>query len=177
LGLLQTLCYRGRMIRRLWPVALLLMACVGSYAFGVYSHKADLWPLRALREALYSEAVTPPSGTHDTFGRLLSFPGKTAVPCPAQTADMAVILAIGQSNAANHASTRLTTRHPEQVFNLFDGKCYVAASPLLGATGEGGEFLTPLADRLIDDGAYKTVIIIAWRSRTRRSPAGSAKAI
>lgn len=149
------------MIRRFWPTALLLAACAGSYVFGVYSHQKDLWPLGALRQAFVAEAATPPVGTHDAFGRLLAFPGKTTVPCPAQTADTAVILAIGQSNAANHASTRLTTGHPAQVFNLFNGKCYVAASPLLGATGEAGEFLTPLADKLIEDGAYKTVIIIA----------------
>jgi hypothetical protein len=149
------------MIRHLWPTVLLLAASAGSYAFGVYSHQKDLWPLPQLRQALVAEAVPPPVGTHDTFGRLLAYPGKVAMPCPVQSADTAVILAIGQSNAANHAATRFTTRHPAQVFNLFDGKCYVASSPLLGATGEGGEFLTPLADRLIDDGAYRTVLIVA----------------
>lgn len=149
------------MIRRLWPAALLLAACAGSYVFGVFSHQKDLWPLGALRQALFAETALPPAGTHDAFGRLTGFPGKVAVPCPVQTADTAVILAIGQSNAANHAATRFTSRHPGQVFNLFDGKCYVASSPLLGATGEGGEFLTPLADRLIDDGSYRTVVIVA----------------
>ena len=47
------------------------------------------------------------------------------------------------------------------MLNLFAGRCYVAASPLLGATGEGGEFLTMLGDKLIDDGAYKAVIVMA----------------
>jgi hypothetical protein len=147
---------------RLRLAALFVSTCAASYAFGVYSHQHDVWPIGPLRVLLTgAEVPVTDAGIHDAFGRLVSFPGKTEVPCPGQTADTAVILAIGQSNAANHAAARLATHHPGQVLNLFDGKCFAAASPLLGATGEGGEFLTPLADRLVDDGAYKTVIIVA----------------
>jgi hypothetical protein len=73
---------------------------------------------------------------------------------------MGVLLAIGQSNVANHAARRVTTRHGRKVLNLFAGKCWIAASPLLGATGDGGEFLTMLADGLVDDGVYDTVVIV-----------------
>jgi len=45
--------------------------------------------------------------------------------------------------------------------NYFDGKCYVASSPLLGATGQGGDFITLLADLLISNGTYKNIVIIA----------------
>ncbi|HZP98320.1 MAG TPA: sialate O-acetylesterase [Reyranella sp.] len=98
---------------------------------------------------------------HDRTGRLIAFPGKVETACPVQDARTALILAIGQSNAGNHGASREVTNHPEKVLNVFDGKCYVAASPLLGATGEGGEFLTPLADRLIEDGLYDRVLIVA----------------
>jgi hypothetical protein len=44
--------------------------------------------------------------------------------------------------------------------SYFDGKCHVAGSPMMGASGDGGEFLTLLADRLIDDDVYRSVIIV-----------------
>jgi Carbohydrate esterase, sialic acid-specific acetylesterase len=72
-----------------------------------------------------------------------------------------VLLIIGQSNSANHADKKFTTQFPQSVFNYFEGKCYIASSPLLGATGEGGEFITPLADKLISVGAYKSVVIVS----------------
>ncbi|MBT8542182.1 sialate O-acetylesterase [Polynucleobacter paneuropaeus] len=31
---------------------------------------------------------------------------------------------------------------------------------MLGATGDGGQFLTPLADKLIENNAYKSVVIV-----------------
>ncbi len=99
--------------------------------------------------------------THDAVGRLVGFPGKVEVACPVQTDRTAVVLAIGQSNAGNHGAEREISRHPGKVLNLFDGKCYAAASPLLGTTGDGGEFLTPLGDQLIDDGLYERVLIVA----------------
>ena len=92
--------------------------------------------------------------------RLVGYPGKTETPCPPPTARTAIILAIGQSNIANHAAVRVATRHPKTVLSYFDGKCYVAGSPMLGASGDGGEFLTLLADRLIDDDVYRSVIIV-----------------
>ena len=72
-----------------------------------------------------------------------------------------MLLVLGQSNAANHAQKRFTTRYPNHVVNYFGGKCYVASSPLLGATGQGGEFITLLADLLISNGTYKNIVIIA----------------
>lgn len=107
--------------------------------------------------------------TFDNFGRLTSCPakfegacpGKQEVACPAQTPQTGVILAIGQSNAANSAAQRMVTQYPDRVVNYFDGKCFVASSPLLGSGGPEGEFITPLADDLVANGTYKSVIILA----------------
>ena len=100
-------------------------------------------------------------GIYDAFGRLIYYPGKVEVACPVANDKLATILVIGQSNAANHGVKMFVTKHPDKVFNYFNGKCYVAASPLLGATGEQGEFITPLADQLIEDGVYESVMIIS----------------
>ncbi len=100
-------------------------------------------------------------GKFDNFKRLISYPNKLQVACPTQTDETAVLLIIGQSNSANHAQKKYTTENPTKVFNYFKGKCYVASSPLLGATGDEGEFITPLADKLIANGTYKSVVIIS----------------
>lgn len=45
--------------------------------------------------------------------------------------------------------------------NYHNDECFVASSPLLGSTGENGEFITLLADYLIESGTYDSVIIIS----------------
>lgn len=99
-------------------------------------------------------------GTFGEAGRLIAYPGKTEVKCPAPGPDTAVVLAIGQSNIANQAENRIISHYSREVVNFFEGKCYRAESPLLGATAEEGEFLTLLGDRLVDDGAYRNVVIV-----------------
>ena len=138
----------------------LILAGVGVafYLFGLYSYPRALWPsnvLRGLGDNVRS------AGVRDDFGRLVAYPGKIEQPCPAQAERTGVILAIGQSNVANHAAGRVTTRHGNRVLSYFNGKCHISASPLLGATSNGGEYLTILADRLVDDGVYGTVIIVS----------------
>jgi Carbohydrate esterase, sialic acid-specific acetylesterase len=148
--------------RFLGLLAIALVAAIGGYLFGLYSYPRDTWPLGLLREIRY-RGDPPPRfrGFYGEAGRLVSYPGKVVVPCPAPGPNTAVILAIGQSNIGNHAEKRAATRYPEAVVNLFDGKCFQAASPLLGATGNEGEFLTLLGDRLVVDGLYRNVVIVA----------------
>jgi hypothetical protein len=57
---------------------------------------------------------------------------------------------LGQSNAANSGQGLYAPKHRVDNFNLYDGKCYNAVEPLLGPTGQGGNFATRLADMLIE---------------------------
>jgi hypothetical protein len=123
-------------------VLLGLALAAGGFLFGLCSYR--------LNRGIYDEA-----------GRLIAYPGKAETPCPASGPDTAVVLAIGQSNIANHLEKRVASRYRSEVVNFFGGKCYRAASPLLGATGEEGEFLTLLGDRLVDDSAYRSVVIVS----------------
>jgi hypothetical protein len=146
---------------RLWIGLAVLLLVAGGYVFGLYSYQRDLWPIGLIRNTLHLANISPlHAGTYVRFLRLASYPGKIATPCPPPAADTAVILVLGQSNAANHGSERFTSQQGSSVLNLFEGKCYRAASPLLGATGEVGEFLTPMADKLIGDGLYKRVVLV-----------------
>jgi hypothetical protein len=130
------------------------------YVLGATSYALDLWPIPSLRTLKNATIAKTALFRHDSFGRLKAFPDKKEIWCPAQTPDTGLILAIGQSNAANHAEQRYTTKFPTKVYNHWEGKCYVAESPLLGASGEEGEFITQLADKLISNGTYKAVIIV-----------------
>ena len=103
-----------------------------------------------------------PEGRHaalDRAGRLLDYPGKVEVQCPDQGAGTAVVLIAGQSNAANSGAKRHTTRYPDRVLNFIAGRCFVAASPLLGSNGFADQLWTPLADRLIESSAFDRVIL------------------
>ena len=83
---------------------------------------------------------------------------RTQLPCQADERT-AVIVTLGQSNAANYGLSRYTPKHDVRNFDLYDGHCYKAQDPLLGASGTGGNFATPLADALIERGLYTRVII------------------
>ena len=101
-------------------------------------------------------AAEPAVDVHD---RLISFPGKAAVPCPTQDPRTAVIFVAGQSNAANSGEKRQATAFRDRVVAFFEGACTVAASPLLGATALEGESLTPMADELIRSGRFDRVVL------------------
>jgi Carbohydrate esterase, sialic acid-specific acetylesterase len=71
----------------------------------------------------------------------------------------AVIVILGQSNAANHGAGKYVARRRVDNFSLYDRKCYSAVDPLLGASGHGGNFAVRLGDKLIDAGLFERVIL------------------
>lgn len=82
--------------------------------------------------------------------------GRTEVTCPAQTSNTAVLFAFGQSNSANQLQNRYTPNNPK-VLNYFQGKCYIAMDPLLGATDNLGSLWTEVGNRLTQ---FDNVVII-----------------
>jgi Carbohydrate esterase, sialic acid-specific acetylesterase len=80
----------------------------------------------------------------------------------APTPRLAVILAFGQSNIANEGDPRGCYIPGAGVynFNLFDGRCYVARDPLLGATGDRGNVTTRLGDLLVKGAVYDRVLLV-----------------
>jgi hypothetical protein len=127
-----------------------------SYFIGEFSGTHHVWPLSHL--SLFRGP--PPVPWMNPPGRLVSYPGKQEVACPAQTPRTRVILAIGQSNAANQGGQRYASTHGINVISFFRGKCYIAASPLLGTSGSMGESWTLLGNDLISAGAADRVILI-----------------
>jgi hypothetical protein len=132
---------------------------------GAWAGVVRIWPVRysllileGPPKPFVQEPESPPLAL-DSAGRLLKYAGKIEAPCPKQTERTAVLLIAGQSNAANSGAQRHSTRHPDRVLNFMGGRCYVAASPLLGSNGFAGEYWTLMADELIDSGAFDRVIL------------------
>jgi hypothetical protein len=71
----------------------------------------------------------------------------------------AVMLIFGQSNGANSGDSPYVPRRRVFNFNLFDGHCYIAKDPLLGATERLGNFAGRMADTLIERGHFDTVVL------------------
>jgi hypothetical protein len=85
---------------------------------------------------------------------------KVPAPCLAEDGKKTlVIVTLGQSNAANTGSAKYASTRGALNFNLYDGRCYLAADPLLGASNDGGNFATRLADTLIARGVADRVIL------------------
>jgi hypothetical protein len=132
-----------------------------TYWLGAYGYAMQRWPatefksLRfALLQSLHSVGVD-----FDSHGRLIAYPGKIVMACPAQTERTAVFLIIGQSNAANSGGQRFPVRSG-RVAAYFDGTCELAASPLLGSSGVAGEPWSATGDNLVTGGSFDDVVII-----------------
>jgi hypothetical protein len=136
---------------------ILTISCGAALAIGLYAGVKRVWPVPQLRLLLATEGQ--PLVRTDRFGRLLSYPGKIEITCPIQDEKTAVLLLVGQSNAGNHQGQRHQSVD-DRVVNFSDGRCYRAASPLLGADGQKGETWTLLGNKLVQSGLYGTVILI-----------------
>jgi|SRR6185369_894336 len=125
---------------------------------GVWRAERHAWPERPF--LMLQQAIKKMPMETDWDGRIVKYEGKQEVPCPPQDKNTAVILAAGQSNSSNYAGQRYRAIN-ENVINYFNGKCYLASSPLLGADGNYGESWTLLGNKLVQAGLFKRVIIIS----------------
>ena len=150
--------HRATAIQWITTISALILVCIAGYLTGVYEGYKRSWPvpqLRGIFEARFDRSAI----RTDAFGRLLRYPGKITIPCPAQDQDTAVLVVFGQSNAANFQGQRYTGLG-DRVVNFSEGKCYLASSPLLGADGKYGEPWTLLGNKLVSDHLYTKVILI-----------------
>jgi hypothetical protein len=139
----------------------LFILLTGSYVLGAMSYHRGYWPIPQLKSIKQAAAPFTPANhaVTDDRDRLVAFGGKEEVPCPDQTALTKVFLIAGQSNAANSGGQRWIGL--PGVINYFAGKCYLAASPLLGSTGIAGDAWTLLGNKLVEQGLADQVILVA----------------
>ena len=78
-------------------------------------------------------------------------------PCPKQTARTMVAFVFGQSNSANSGAAR--HRAGPTVMNLFEGRCFPAQDPLLGADGVRGSVWPVFGDDVARE--HDAIVIVA----------------
>ncbi|WP_427148964.1 sialate O-acetylesterase [Rhizobium leguminosarum] len=140
-----------------------LAALIAMYFLGGMSARREIFPwpqLSALRTMVGGEKAAAPSRyAFDDKERLIGDESKTLVTCPTQTDRTAVLLVLGQSNAANDGGQRHRSNYGARVVNAFDKRCFIAASQLLGSTDTKGEYWTLLGNNLIASGQNDSVIL------------------
>ena len=136
-----------------------MAACV-AYAslFSAYGENPH-WERQVARSACH-EYFWCDAVKDKRFERLTEYPGKVEISCPEQSSRTVVLLLIGQSNAGNHQQGMHFSDYGDKVVNYANSKCYIASSPLLGASGIDGESWTLLGNKMIAAGLADRVILI-----------------
>jgi hypothetical protein len=98
-------------------------------------------------------------GAEPIYGPIPDAAAKEQVPCVVANKNSCVIVTLGQSNAANFAAGCYRAQADVANFNVYDGRCYRAVDPLLGASGNTGNFATRLGDVLIRRGFAERIVI------------------
>lgn len=106
-------------------------------------------------------AATDPVGHGvNAYGQLVHAADKRPVPAPDPDAPVTVLFTFGQSNAANHGGEK-HIQDSDRVLNFWDGRFYVAADPLLGATGMSGSPWVRLGADMVRTGLSDRVVLAA----------------
>lgn len=146
----------GRRWRRITLVGTAIVAALlSAFGYGVVSHRYELFPfhhLGWLRRGGIFDRLAPLGGYNVSIDR-------RAVPCNRIGTPTLVLVTLGQSNAANSGEVRFGHVPGVYNFNLFDGRCFEARDPLLGAGGDGGSVWMPLARQIVESGLVASVVI------------------
>jgi len=111
---------------------------------GYEAHNNKVFPIgRFIERNLFEKEVV--TKLQNKVQAYVDVSQKAEVNCPAED-NAYVIIGFGQSNSANHAGHRFETN--KDIVNFYNGKCYVAIDPLLGATGRSGSVWIPLSEQL-----------------------------
>ena len=81
---------------------------------------------------------------------------KVIVKCPKRE-DALIVIGFGQSNSANHTGHRFNSED-NSIINFWDGVCFQAKDPMIGATGYQGSIWIPLAKKLRKKKGQKIVV-------------------
>lgn len=155
----------GRRARWAALLALTTFGAAALLALGMQSalHKNQLFQWFLAAKTMASPPVIrdlPAQVRGNPYGQLVHFEGRRPVARPEITERTLVAFVFGQSNAANHGGERHASTSG-RAYQHFEGQYYVAADPLLGASGYFGSVWPLLADQLINAGLHDRVVLLA----------------
>ncbi len=140
----------------------IILSSMAFFFYGVHVGQDKPFPYSEIKAMTsFFKGVLAPQPEIGSFGRVISMPDSVQVECPTQNEKLGVIVAFGQSNSANQAEYKYTSQELEGVVNFYNGRCYQAKSPLLGATGLRGEWISKTAKNLIDNDVYDKVVVMS----------------
>lgn len=130
-----------------------------SYSYGVESHAQRLFPIEPL--GVVKRFFFPDRGMPTPINEVLNDPtGRKEIDCRKISSDAAILLIMGQSNAANSGDSLYKPVHSVFNYDWMNGKCYRAEDPLLGTDGDGGTIWSRLGDELIEHAGFKQVLLV-----------------
>lgn len=124
-----------------------------SFKFGYEAHKAKIFPLSLWYQRNYGEKAEEVIPLPNVYNDIQS---KEKVGCPSEN-DTILIIGFGQSNSANQQGHRHESKK-KNILNFYNGNCYLAKDPMLGATGNRGSIWIPLANSLAKKTGKKIVL-------------------
>ncbi len=137
----------------------LLLLVVAVFVLGVAVGRYQVFPFQWIQKARDYMVTTPGMPTDLFIDEYRDLTGKHEVSCDSiNLSNTMVALAFGQSNSANSGETHYASKH--SIFNFYNGRCYRAADPLLGASSDKGSVWTRLGDLIVEDGLYDSVIFV-----------------
>jgi hypothetical protein len=142
-------------------ILIILISTLGLLIIGAYFTRG-FWLVRGIQR-LYSITTNDGSCDGNRFGYKCGFndtSGRLLVDCSSLQSDKPlVLLTAGQSNAANFGELEAISTTGLYNYNFYDGKCYQARDPLLGADARGGSVWTRLGRKIIDAGLARQVVL------------------
>ena len=120
-----------------------------AYRYGLENDNKIFPITKFIERNLFDYDLKSPKPNQKRFHVYSNISKKEEISCP-KPKDSYVIVGFGQSNSANSAGHRFHT--DKRIVNFFNGKCYAANDPMLGASGIGGSVWIPLTEELNIEG-------------------------
>jgi len=140
------------MRKKAWALALFM------FWLGYEAKDNRIFPLTHFYKRHFVDQAEPIKTTAQrVYNVYTDINSKTRVACP-EPAKTEVIVAIGQSNAANNGGHRFQNKD-NQILNFFNGQCFVASDPMLGATDNRGSMWIPFSKSYKTD---KTILLVSF---------------
>lgn len=122
----------------------ILLLIIVFFFLGYQAHNYKFFPInKFILNNFFPESIQTPKKIFVVSSNITE---RTEVSCP-NPEEALVIIGFGQSNSANTVDYK-SKIIPNNIFNFYNGKCYIAKDPLLGAQGDKGSIWIPLAKKL-----------------------------
>jgi hypothetical protein len=145
---------KGIKMLKKYQLILIFAFFLSAFKLGYEASKANFFPIGKWYKLNYGEKKIESPKAPDVF---TDTSNRVKIECP-KVNDSVIVVAFGQSNSANYAGQRYESKN-NSVVNFYNGSCYVAKDPMLGATGNAGSIWIPFGKKLTQKTGKKVVLV------------------